>query len=154
MTGGSDLDDARFEMLSLSRKGYYCSQIILRLALEAQGKEDPDLIRAAAGLARGAGNPAGTCGALTGASCLLALYSGKGQDSEEESDEFWPMLDELWAWFDSTVGAAHSGCVCGQIVGDMGPRPEVCGPIIADAFAKTVEILEEHGFDLREQRDA
>ena len=33
-------------MLELSGKGYYCAQILLILALESEGKEDPDLIRA------------------------------------------------------------------------------------------------------------
>ena len=30
--------DASLEMMSLGQKGYYCSQIILTLGLEAQGK--------------------------------------------------------------------------------------------------------------------
>ena len=108
------MDDARLEMLSLARKGYYCSQIILELGLEAQGKHDPDLIRAAAGLALGAGDNAGTCGALTGAACLIALHGGKGQDSETEADEFWLMLAELWDWFRTDVGSVYGGVECGQ----------------------------------------
>ena len=148
------MDDVRFEMLSLAQKGYYCSQIILRLGLEAQGKQDPDLIRAAAGLARGCGDDAGTCGALTGAACLLALHGGKGQDSETEMDEFWPMLADLWEWFQTEVGAVHGGVACGQILSDGTSPRERCGPIIAEAYAKAVEILVDHGFDPTEPRSA
>jgi Putative redox-active protein (C_GCAxxG_C_C) len=148
------VDDVRLEMLSLSRKGYYCSQIILALGLEAQGKQDPDLIRAAAGLALGAGDDAGTCGALTGAACLIALHGGKGQDSETEADEFWLMLAELWEWFRAGVGAVHGGVGCGQILSDGASRKERCGPIIADAYAKAIEILVEHGFAPTEPRNA
>jgi hypothetical protein len=150
----TNVDDARLEMLSLSRKGYYCSQIILALGLEAQGKHDPDLIRAAAGLALGAGDEAGTCGALTGAACLIALYGGKGQDSETEADEFWLMQAELWEWFRTAVGAVHGGVGCGQILGDGAPRKERCGPIVADAYAKAIEIVRMHGFKPTEPRSA
>lgn len=148
------MDDVRFEMMDLSQKGYYCSQIILRLGLEAQGKQDPDLIRAAAGLALGAGDDAGTCGALTGAACLIALHGGKGQDSETEADEFWLMLAELWEWFRVGVGAVHGGVACGQILSDGGSPKERCGPLIADAYTKVIEILTKHGFDPTEPRSA
>lgn len=33
-------------MLELSGQGYFCAQILMILALESEGKEDPDLIRA------------------------------------------------------------------------------------------------------------
>jgi len=142
------LDDLDIEMLSLSARGYYCSQIILRLALEAQGKEDPDLIRAAAGLARGSGSEAGTCGALTGATCLLALHAGKGQDSEEELDRFWPMLADLWEWFEAEMG--QSGC--GALLRDVAPQRGGCGAIVSETYAKAVSILIDHGFDPTEPR--
>ena len=66
-------NDTILSILPLAQKGYCCSQIILLLGLEAQGAENPELIRAAAGLCHGIGGTRHTCGALTGASCLLAL---------------------------------------------------------------------------------
>ena len=146
------MDDFRPRMMELSQKGYYCSQIILSLGLEAQGKQDPDLIRAAAGLARGAGDDSGTCGALTGAACLLAFHSGKGQDSETEIEEFWPMLAELWEWFDTEYGRIYGGVQCGELLGDGAPRQERCGPIIARTYVRAMEILREYGFDPAESR--
>lgn len=146
--------DVTLEMMSLGQRGYYCSQIILTVGLEAQGKQDPDLIRTAAGLALGAGDDAGTCGALTGAACLIALHAGKGQDSETEADEFWLMLAELWEWFRGGIGAAYGGVACGQILSDGAPPKERCSPIISDAYAKAIEILVQHGFDPAEPRGA
>jgi len=146
------MDDARIRMMELSQKGYYCSQIQLSLALEAQGKQDPDLIRAMAGLAVGVGEGAGTCGALTGAACMIALYAGKGQDSETEMDEFRLMLAELWEWFDNEVGAAYGGVRCDDILSDGTPMKQRCGPIVAAAYSQAIEILTEHGIDPTEPR--
>jgi C_GCAxxG_C_C family probable redox protein len=148
------MDDVRLHMLELSQKGYYCSQILLTLALEAQDKRDPDLIRAMAGLALGAGSGSGTCGALTGAACAIALYAGKGQDSETEMDEMWLMLAELWEWFENDVCATHGGVRCGDILRDGTPQKQRCGPIVADTYSKVLEILMEHGIDPTEPRSA
>jgi C_GCAxxG_C_C family probable redox protein len=146
------MDDARMHMMELSQKGYYCSQILLSLALEAQGKQDPDLIRAMAGLALGVGEGAGTCGALTGAACMIALYAGKGQDTETEMDEFRLTLAELWEWFENEACAAYGGVRCDDILRDGTPRKQRCGPIVAATYSKVMEILIEHGIDPTEPR--
>jgi Putative redox-active protein (C_GCAxxG_C_C) len=146
------MDEIDLRMFELSQKGYYCSQILLSLALETQGKEDPDLIRAMAGLARGAGADAGTCGTLTGAACLLALYAGKGQDQEEEREELWPMLHQLWEWFEDEVASRYGGSSCGEILQDGTPARQRCGPIIARTYAKAMQILVDNGFDPSEPR--
>jgi Putative redox-active protein (C_GCAxxG_C_C) len=146
------MDDAQFRMLERSQKGYYCSQILLTLALEAQGKRDPDLVRTMAGLARGSRSGSGSCGALTGGTCMIALYAGKGQDSETESEEFWPMLAELWGWFETDVGALYGGVRCEEILRDGTPPKQRCGSIIADTYSKAVQILVEHGIDPTEPR--
>ena len=64
--------DEMLKMLELSGQGFHCSQILLFLGLEAQGKSNPDLIRAMSGLAGGVGFCGDTCGALTGGACLIA----------------------------------------------------------------------------------
>ncbi len=146
------MDDTQFRMLELSQKGYYCGQILIALFLEAQGKHDPDLVRAMAGLALGAGSSSGTCGALEGGACAIALYVGKGQDSEEQTEEMWLMLAELWEWFENDVGAPHGGVKCGDILGDGAPQRQRCGPIVAQTYSKVLQILLEHGIDPTEPR--
>ena len=145
--------DEAFRMLELSRQGYFCSQILLILFLEAQGKRDPDLVRAMAGLAVGAGSPSGTCGALEGAACAIGLYVGKGQDSDEENEELWVMLEELWEWFESEVGAKHGGVKCGDILADGSQQTQRCGQIVAGTYGEVLQILAAHGIDPTEPRD-
>lgn len=147
------MDEARMHMMELSRKGYYCSQILLLLGLGAQGKVNPDLIRAMGGLALGGGTGAGTCGSLTGAACLLALYAAKGRDDEEEHEELPLMLSELEEWFRAEIGGRYGGVRCNDILSDGTPSTERCGPIVAEAYARAMSILVEHGFDPTEARE-
>lgn len=50
------MDELFDRMLEMSRKGYFCSQILLKLALEMTRKrKNPDLIRAMGGLCGGMG---------------------------------------------------------------------------------------------------
>lgn len=136
-----------FRLLELSYEGFYCSQILLILALEAQGRTNPDLVRSAAGLAFGLGDEKGPCGTLTGAACLLSLYAGKGGAGEAESPALQPMLRELKEWFEVTVGGRHGGVACCEIVGDGKEKKRRCGAVVSETLAKTREILEAHGFD-------
>ena len=53
-------------MLELKRQGFFCSQILMILALELQRRENAPLVRASHGLAGGLGFTGETCGALTG----------------------------------------------------------------------------------------
>ena len=142
------MDETMLRMMELSYKGYYCSQILVILALEAQGKENPDLIRALGGLANGYGSEEGVCGVLTGAACLLGLYAGKGTDDEHEDEILKYMLNDLMVWFERTVGGRHGGITCGMIVGDRTEVRQRCGAIVAEAYAYVMELLASSGYDI------
>lgn len=143
------MDDLQIRLLKLAAQGYYCSQIILQLALDARGETNPALVRAMAGPAYGCGGGRATCGALTGGCCLLALYAGKGRDTENESARLFLMLNELADWFDQQVGGRYGGIACETITGEEGPAAarQRCGGIVADTFAKAMEILLANDFD-------
>lgn len=143
------MDDTQIRMMQLGHKGYSCGQILLLLALEARGEDNPALVRSMAGLAYGCGVGRGSCGALTGGCCLLALYAGKGDDTETASEALPLMLTELSDWFSEQIGAAHGGITCDSIVGEDGPDAsrQRCGGIVADTYEETMEILMTHGFD-------
>ncbi len=136
-------------MHELRRQGFYCSQILLILGMELQGKENPDLVAAMNALAGGIGFTGETCGALTGGACLLGLYAGKGAPEQEEDPRLLFMADELVTWFRSEYGVQYGGIRCDDIIGesgrDMGSR---CATIVLGTFQKAKELLVEHGFDL------
>ncbi len=145
------MDDLMFRLMELKHKGYYCSQIMMLLALENQDKTNPDIIRAMSGLAFGIGTGE-VCGALTGGACILSLYAGKGTDEEEENPFLMSMLEELGEWFKETYGGMYGGISCNSISEDGAKRTERCGPLVAATYQKVLEILIENDFDLSEGR--
>jgi hypothetical protein len=150
--GDKLMDEIRLRLVELSGKGYLCSQILLKLGLEAQGREDPALIRAMGGVALGAGTGSGTCGCLEGGACLIALHAAKGTDDEPDSPFLPAMLGDLWAWFEGEVGTQYGGVCCNDILADGTPRQQRCGPIVAETYGKVMEILMQYGFDPTDDR--
>ena len=139
-------------MIQLADKNYNCSQILMTLALDQEGKENPDLIRAVSGLGDGCGFFKETCGIMTGAACLLSWYAGKGSDSEEESEKLLPMLQEFGDWFQQEVSDKYKGTRCQDIVGDQVGTQEgkqICGRIIFKTFIKVNEILAHNDYIYR-----
>ena len=145
--------DELLRMLELSSKGFHCSQILLNLGLEAQGKTNPDLIRAMAGLAGGIGFCGDTCGALTGGACLIALYSGRGTADEEEDPNLNLMINELVEWFTQEYTACYGGIQCRDILADDPAKQlERCPDIVKRTYETVKSLLVENGFDPSEGR--
>jgi hypothetical protein len=147
---GRQMDDTSIEMMRLGAKGYACSQIMIRMALDAKGEENPDLVRAMGGLAYGCGSGCGTCGVLTGGSCLIALFAAKGSDEETASEHLMLMLNELTDWFSEIYGSQYGGITCEAIVGDEGPQSarDRCGKMVAETYNKAMEILMANDFEI------
>jgi C_GCAxxG_C_C family probable redox protein len=145
------MDDTMLRMMELKHKGFYCSQILMQLALENQEKTNPDLIRSMAGLAFGVGI-GDVCGALTGGACILSLYAGKGTEEEEEHFRLMGMLHELGDWFRETFTGQYGGISCDAISEDGSLRNERCGAVVAETYQKVLEILIANEFDLYEGR--
>jgi C_GCAxxG_C_C family probable redox protein len=141
-------EDTLLSILPLAQRGYCCSQIILLLGLEAQGETNPALVRAVSGLCHGIGGGGHTCGALTGAACLLGLYAGKGGENDQEDQSLPLMLETLAQWFSQyTTGFGGTGCT--DIMGESAtqPDPNICGRLIADTVDQALAILVDNGFD-------
>ena len=147
-------DTTLARMMELKQQGYYCSQILMIMGLELQGKENPDLIRAMHGLAGGLGFSGETCGALTGGACLLALYTGKGRPSDEEHQSINPMIIDLVEWFKNGYGqeygtASSYSIRCEDITtGHAQNIATRCPRMVAGTFQKVKELLVENGIDL------
>ena len=143
------MGDISLRMMELALEGFGCSQIILKLALEAQGKDNPDLLRAISGLHGGLGYSGKVCGALSGACCLIALYVGRATSDEPADSRLSPMIAELVEWFESEYKGQYGGIDCAQLLGGD-PRNQIsrCPLIIQNTFEKAKEILAANGIEL------
>ncbi len=140
-------------MAQLHMQGFHCSQILLLLGLEQQGKSNPDLIRAMNGLAGGLGFSGKNCGALTGAVCLLGLYAGRGELAEREMRELNSMIQELVVWFEERFGKNYGGIDCQNIMNnDPWNRMTRCPELVAETYRKVKELLEDNGFIAAEEQ--
>ena len=128
-------------------QGYQCSQILVLMALEAQGKRDPDLVRAMSGLLGGMG--AGkTCGALTAGCCVLALYAGKDSAENDGDERLQGMLLRFVEWFETEYGKRYGGINCADIVqDDARNRVSRCPTVVIESLGKVKELLAENGYD-------
>ncbi len=148
----SDIDQKIEELVEA---GYECSQILIGLGLYRQGKTNWDLVRCVEGLKGGLGYAGKTCGALTGAACLLGMYAGRGPKEEEPDSELDSMILELVEWYEETIGKEYGGIDCKQITASCLDNDELsitCVPIVIRTFHKVEEILESHGFDVAKGR--
>ena len=142
-------DEIVMRMIELAGKNYNCSQIMMILALDQTGRENPELIRAMSGLGDGCGFFNETCGIMTAAASILSWYAGKGADSETESETLLPMLQELGDWFQDEISEKYQGTRCKDIVGDLVGTEEgkqICGGIIFQTYNKINEILAANKF--------
>jgi C_GCAxxG_C_C family probable redox protein len=141
--------DEMLRMIQLAGQGFYCSQILLCMGLEAQGKSNPDLIRAMSGLAGGLGFTGDTCGALTGGACLLGLYAGRGTPEEQEDERLNLMVSDLVDWFSEEYGKLYGGIRCEIILGDD-PRNRTarCPNMVLGVYEKVKTLVSEIGFEL------
>ncbi len=137
--------DLMERMLELSRQGYYCAQILLILALESEGKENPDLVRAMGGLSGGLGNCGEICGCVSGGACFLSYFAGKGEPDELPHPDCDAMIGELVGWFRAYT-AEYGGMDCRRILAEDGRNKIQRCPMMMEAvLEKCMEILEGHG---------
>ena len=132
-------------MLQLASQGFACSQIMMQLVLDAEEKEDSDLIRTAGAFIDGMHGLGLTCGALTGGFCIIAYYAGNGEPYEQGSPNHDAMVKQLYDWFVEEVGTCYGGITCPDLL-DQGSRAklEVCPAVVEKTFNKALEILDQH----------
>ena len=145
---GTGFTQEQLRMVELAQQGFHCSEILLFTGLEAQGKINPDLIRAVSALAGGIGFSGEVCGALTGGACLLGLYTGRGAAEHTEDPNFKVMINELVDWFSGKYGATYGGIRCRDITeDDPNIAPTRCPRIVAAVHKKVKSILSDNGLE-------
>ncbi len=129
-------------MLEWKQQGFYCSQILLSMALQDRGESNPALIRAARALAGGLGFSGETCGALTGGACLLGLYAGKGEADEPDNPRLDQMVQALVEWFKEEHGQNYGGIRCDDIlVGEPANMKTRCPNLVLTTYEKANDLL-------------
>jgi C_GCAxxG_C_C family probable redox protein len=143
--------DETFRMMELGMQGFNCSQILALMALEAQGRENPELVRAMSGLLAGLGCGR-LCGALTGGCCVLGMYAGKDCAESNADPRLQTMLSNYVEWFESEYTRSYGGINCADIVqDDARNRMTRCALVVMESFEKVKEILAENDYDFSEQ---
>jgi C_GCAxxG_C_C family probable redox protein len=147
------MTDEFMRMMELSQQGYHCSQIMMIMALDAQGKTNPDLVRAMSGLLGGVGFCGKICGTLTGGACMIGLYAGKGTPEEEPDSHLYLMMSELVEWFEKEYKSQYGGINCSDILQDD-PRNRLsrCPQMIIATIQKVKDILAANNYDFGQRR--
>lgn len=127
--------------------GVCCSQVMAVMALESQGKANPDLVRAMKALCGGFAGSGDICGTLTGAGCALSMFAAKGTEDETGDPQLDLMLTDLVDWFKSEYETLYGGIRCETILeGDSANTQIRCPVILTDTWEKVKEILREYGY--------
>lgn len=145
------MDDMEFELFKLRNLGYCCTQMMMKLALDAEEKENPDLMKAVQGLCMGVGGLQKTCGVLTGGLAILGLYAGKGKDNEPPNPDYFNMVDEYIAWFESELGSTEcqdiiGACTMAEYQSNQDYALQ-CGDTLRKSYEKVQEILRDYNFE-------
>ena len=143
------MDELLFKMVQWSQQGFFCSQILLLLAMERLQRDNPELIRAMGGLNGGVGFSGRLCGVLTGGACLISLYAGKGEAEEQEDSQVNDLIRQLADWFQMEACAAYAGCNCTDILEENpNNRMTRCPQLVQQTFEKATALLTQAGYDL------
>lgn len=139
------MDGLDMRFMELAADGFECSQILMILALEIDGAENSDLIRAMGGLNGGMGRCGKCCGSLTGGCAVLGYFTAKGEADEMEHEHSREMISEYVHWFEEQYGSS-GGTDCKTILhGDFSQCMRICAPIVRECFEKLMKILMENG---------
>lgn len=142
------MSEESFRVAELLLDDFKCSHILMRLALDAQGRDDPDLVRAMSGLAFGM-SQGFNCGALSAGCCVIGYYAGRGDDGEREHPELGAMLDDFTGWFNAAATGQYGGIDCSDIMQfDEGLKRQRCPALIVATWEKVKETLAAHGVDI------
>lgn len=143
------MDDLTLRLFQLSSAGYCCAQMMYKLALEDEGTQNDDLVKAAQGLCRGVADTQHTCGVVSGGIGVLGLYSAKGSDQESAKEDFKQMVDEYYTWFETEFNSTQCLDLIGKrdfTSGDSSYQ-STCAQMVQKGYQKVYEILLEHGYE-------
>lgn len=123
-------------MRQLKSEGLCCASIIVKLGLELRGEENEQFVRASSALCNGMQSGM-TCGALSGAVCMLGLFDAKNIE----------MISELARWFENECSQKYPSTDCKDIVcGDTYKKAAICPSLVLSTYQYAKELLIEFGY--------
>jgi len=150
------MDTMLFEILPWVKQGECCSQLIMRLALQASGEENPALVRSQWGFCQGMAYAGGPCGFLTGGVAVLGYVAGPGfAGTPDPHPMAIPLINDYVEWFRERT-AQWGGADCPNISqgltgGEAGPDspPDMtrCGELLGECWEKIEELMDSYGLD-------
>ncbi|MGI6721375.1 MAG: C-GCAxxG-C-C family protein [Anaerovoracaceae bacterium] len=118
------------ELLEYSLRGYCCSQIVIDMGLRKMGRENQDMVEAAAGLCFGL-NQGQNCGIVTAAMMLIFLHDPQEARLSRARD--------FYEWFEGTFGSIE----CNELLeGNPINKAQKCPMMIEAAMTELGDILE------------
>lgn len=118
------------ELLQYRLKGYCCSQIITDMGLRAMNKENPDYVKASAGLCFGLGRGK-DCGIVSAALCLMYLADPEAAERG--------LADDFVDWFESQFDSINCEAL---LDGNLLNKVEKCPMMIEASFAKLSDLMD------------
>ncbi len=140
-----DLD----RMRELKQQGFFCSQILMMLGLELQGKENPDLDASHERPGRWSGFHGRNVRCIDGRRVFTGALCRQRPPAEEDDPRLIFMIEDLVKWFKAGYGQEYGGLRCETILSGV-PNGQAtrCPMMVAGTFQKVKELLVENGFDL------
>jgi hypothetical protein len=130
-------------MLELSHQGFACAQIMMQLVLDAEDKENPDLIRSIAALNNGLRDNGQICGAFLGGACVISYYAGQGEANELPDPDYDELVQELYQWFIAEVAGGQDLANCpAMLKNDDANKLIICPAAVERTFNKAIELLD------------
>jgi C_GCAxxG_C_C family probable redox protein len=124
---------------------------MIKMALDEEGKENEDLLRAVNGLCQGIGGSQKSCGVLTGGVAIIGLYAGKGNDTQYPAENYGLMINEYIKWFEEEFQSLECMDIIGVLCVTDEKRNEnymlKCGDILLKSYAKIQEILYKYDYE-------
>jgi hypothetical protein len=127
------MDDVDVRIKQLALEGRCCTQIMVQIALQDSGRDDPVMVDAVGALCLGLYS-GDCCGALSGGALAMALLAARPLDTI--------LVTELAEWFRETHGATRCDTL---LAGDAMARFTRCPAIVEATYREAVEILDCHG---------
>lgn len=153
------------DVLPWVKQGDCCSQLLMRLALQASGEENPGLVRAVWGFCQGMAYAGGPCGFLTGGVAVLSYAAGHGGAGDEAHPMAVPLINDYVDWFRERT-APYGGTSCPRVaegltgVAGAGSGPDAvpdmvrCGDLLAECWEKIVELTAAYDIDITQPKQA